>query len=317
MSKTQEKYKRLSALKGKKSVDQTKLKRMLLVLKSKENIHQKKLEMALALKSTKGINKTKLEELLDVPPSIIKYFIKQKILKFKKVGRENIYSKQSIKKLLLSFNRYDYLRNGEVVEKLRRWGFTSVYIEDYVVLANGKRKYFDKFYSNPLGIKINCKKLIEGGEGIPSEYQLSVRLIGKTKYITRTSFAKTLNWLRSINHKLNPNLYALSDEELMVVTDMMRRGSWFPKKNKEGFIILPTFGRRGKPKVTKLKDFDESKIPNVLKERKFDAKRRIDKKAKGKQSTVLIEKVSEKVESEISDAKNETIKNSELSKTLF
>jgi|GEM_PF-5194296 len=103
----------------------------------------------------------------------------------------------------------------------------------------------------------------------------------------------------------------------MVVTDMMRRGSWFPKKNKEGFIVLPTFGRRGKPKVTKLKDFDESKIPNVLKERKFDAKRRIDKKAKGKQSTVLIEKVSEKVESEISDAKNETIKNSELSKTLF
>ena len=311
MSKTQEKYKRLSALKGKKSVDQTKLKRMLLVLKSKENIHQKKLEMALALKSTKGINKTKLEELLDVPPSIIKYFIKQKILKFKKVGRENIYSKQSIKKLLLSFNRYDYLRNGEVVEKLRRWRFTSVWVVDK------RAKRWDTYYANPLGIEINGTKLIKGGEGIPSKYLLSVRLIGKTKYITRTSFAKTLNWLRSINHKLNPNIYALSDEELMVVTDMMRRGSWFPKKNKEGFIVLPTFGRRGKPKVTKLKDFDESKIPNVLKERKFDAKRRIDKKAKGKQSTVLIEKVSEKVESEISDAKNETIKNSELSKTLF
>ena len=271
-----------------------------------------KSEMLLALKSKKGINQTKLMLLLDVPPSVIKYFKKEKILKSRKVGRENVFAKKSIEQLLRTFNRYDYLSKGEVVEKLRRWRFTSVWVVDK------RAKRWDTYYANPLGIEINGTKLIKGGEGIPSEYQLSVRLIGKTKYITRTSFAKTLNWLRGINHKLNPNIYALSDEELMVVTDMMRRGSWFPKKNKEGFIVLPTFGRRGKPKVTKLKDFDESKIPNVLKERKFDGIRRLKKLAEAKKP--LSEKakaISDEIESDISDTKNETKKNKKTTETLF
>jgi hypothetical protein len=78
-------------------------------------------------------------------------------------------------------------------KKLARWRFTSFRVVHW---AN--------IYDDPLGFPLNGKKLINGIDDIPSEYQLSARSVGDKQYFSRTSFAKTLNWLRSINHKVNP-----------------------------------------------------------------------------------------------------------------
>jgi hypothetical protein len=141
----------------------------------------------------KKINQAEAEKMLRLSTSTISELVKEKVLKCRKIGGRNIYNKASIDRFLQTFNIDDYLIKDEIDKKLARWGFTSTRVVHW---AN--------IYDDPLGFALNGKKLINGIDDIPPKYRLTIRLIGDRKYYTRASFAKALNWMRGINHKVNP-----------------------------------------------------------------------------------------------------------------
>jgi hypothetical protein len=139
------------------------------------------------------INKTELKKMLRLTDSAFQYLIDAKILKFEKIGRENLFSIELVKIFQQLFNRDDYITKGEIDKKLEKYNFTT-----FRPKANWNVPF------NPLDIYVNGKALIEGGGDIPPDYKLTGHRFGKTIYIERSSFAKTLNWLRGVNHKVNP-----------------------------------------------------------------------------------------------------------------
>jgi len=140
------------------------------------------------------INQKQLKELLKLPPSVIRYLKDEEVLTWKIVGRQHFFDEESVRQFQQSFNRDDYLTVGECAKKLQRWDF-------YTFKVRG----CNMFISN-LKIYITVTKLIEGGDDIPNEYQLMGVKFGNTQYISKKSFAKTLSWLRNVNHKVNPKV---------------------------------------------------------------------------------------------------------------
>lgn len=102
-----------------------------------------------------------------------------------------VFDEKSVEQFRESFDVEDYLTVGECRGKLQKYEFYSDYL-------------YNNFFYNDLWIYITVKKLIKGGHDIPDEYRLSVKKFGTTQYISRESFAKTLNWLRNVDHKVNP-----------------------------------------------------------------------------------------------------------------
>ena len=151
---------------------------------------------------SKTINQTQLGEMLKLPPNVVKYLKDENIISWKKDGKQTLFDETSIKEFQKTFNRDDYLTKRECSKKLNRWEFTS--------FRDSRRN----IYFHPLRIYINTKTLINGSFDIPKEYQLKIKKFGDTKYVLRTSFAKTLNWLRKINNDLHPKLSKERKEEL-------------------------------------------------------------------------------------------------------
>jgi len=141
--------------------------------------------------ATKHINQKQLIERFKLPSNVIRHLKDKNILKWKKVGRQHFFDEESVKQFQQSFNIDDYLTVGECTEKLQKYDFYS-------------SKLYKGFYFNCLKIYITVTKLIEGSSEIPNEYRLESVKFGVTEYISKKSFAKTLNWLRNYNHKVNP-----------------------------------------------------------------------------------------------------------------
>jgi hypothetical protein len=137
------------------------------------------------------MNQTRLAELLKLPLNVIRFLRKEKIIKSERVGMNYVFDEKSVEQFRESFDVEDYLTVGECKRKLQKYEFYSEYL-------------YNNFFYNDLRIYITVKKLIKGGYDIPDEYRLSVKKFGTTQYISRKSFAKTLNWLRNVYHKLHP-----------------------------------------------------------------------------------------------------------------
>ena len=137
------------------------------------------------------MNQTRLAELLKLPLNVIRFLRKENIIKSERVGMNYVFDEKSVEQFRESFDVEDYLTVGECRGKLQKYEFYSDYL-------------YNNFFYNDLWIYITVKKLIKGGHDIPDEYRLSVKKFGTTQYISRESFAKTLNWLRNVDHKVNP-----------------------------------------------------------------------------------------------------------------
>lgn len=137
------------------------------------------------------MNQTRLAELLKLPLNVIRFLRKENIIKSERVGMNYVFDEKSVEQFRESFDVEDYLTVGECRGKLQKYEFYSEYL-------------CSKYFHNDLWIYITVKKLIKGGYDIPDEYRLSVKKFGTTQYISRKSFAKTLNWLRNVDHKLYP-----------------------------------------------------------------------------------------------------------------
>lgn len=185
-------------------------------------------------KSKKPINQTQLGKMLNLSPKAIQHLKDENVIKWKKVGRQNIFNKTSIKQFQQSFNRDDYITKRECDKKLSKWGFTSF------------RDSRLNVYINPLHIYINTTKLIIGTNDIPNEYLLTVKQFGDTKYITKKSFAITLNWLRNINHRINPKQTQQQIDELNILFKKI-------SEKKKNFIKNYNKGRKIKFNTTQLR----------------------------------------------------------------
>ncbi len=137
------------------------------------------------------MNQTRLAELLKLPSNVIRFLKEENIIKSERVGMNYVFDEKSVEQFRESFDVEDYLTVGECRGKLQKYEFYSEYL-------------YNNFFYNDLRIYITVKKLIKGGYDIPDEYRLSVKKFGTTQYISRDSFAKTLNWLRNVYHKLHP-----------------------------------------------------------------------------------------------------------------
>ena len=137
------------------------------------------------------MNQTRLAELLKLPLNVIRFLRKEKIIKSERVEMNYVFDEKSVEQFRESFDVEDYLTVGECRGKLQKYEFYSDYL-------------YNNFFYNDLKIYITVKQLIKGGHDIPDEYRLSVKKFGTTQYISRESFAKTLNWLRNVDHKVNP-----------------------------------------------------------------------------------------------------------------
>lgn len=140
------------------------------------------------------INQKELIERLKMPLNAIQFLKSNNTLKSKKVGRERFFDVKSVEEFERSFNMEDYLTVSECKAKLEKLNFYTF-----------KDRRRGIFVCN-LRIYITVKRLIDGdgGNEIPNEYRLDAKRFGVTKYISRKSFAKTLNWLRNVDHKVHP-----------------------------------------------------------------------------------------------------------------
>ncbi len=147
------------------------------------------------------MNQTRLAELLKLPLNVIRFLRKENIIKSERVEMNYVFDEKSVEQFRESFDVEDYLTVGECKRKLQKYEFYSEYL-------------YSKFFHNDLRIYITVKQLINGGDDIPDEYRLSVKKFGTTQYISRESFAKTLNWLRNVDHNINRRLTKQQSEEL-------------------------------------------------------------------------------------------------------
>mgnify|MGYP003413747234 FL=1 len=137
------------------------------------------------------INQRRLKEITNLPSYVIRHLKKTRQLEFQKVGTEDIFDETSVNRFMESFRIEDYLTIGECRK----------------VLVD--RKYYTermpnmKFYYFPLNFYITVKTLIKGNSDIPTEYRLITKEFGKTQYVSKESFNRTLEWLDGIHRTLN------------------------------------------------------------------------------------------------------------------
>ena len=139
------------------------------------------------------INQRRLREMLNLSPSVIRHLKETNILQYSRVGTEDIFDETSVKAFMDGFNLNDYLTIGECKE----------------ILEKEDRGYYTyrmpnmKFYYFPLNFYITVKTLIKGNSDIPTEYRLITKEFGKTQYVSKESFNRTLEWLDGIHRTLN------------------------------------------------------------------------------------------------------------------
>lgn len=138
------------------------------------------------------INQRRLMDLLKLSPSVIRYLKDNNILRYKRVGTEDIFDEHSVNRFMESFKVDDYLTIGECRKVLVK--------REYYTIKWG----WKKIYIHNLGFYITVKQLIRGGYGIPSQYRLTTKEFGKTQYISKESFKRTLDWLDEVNEQLHP-----------------------------------------------------------------------------------------------------------------
>ena len=100
-----------------------------------------------------------------------------------------MFNETSVKEFEKTFKRSDYLSISECKSKLDKLGFYS----------NREKG----IYINNVGFYISVKSLIRGND-IPNEFKLLVTELNTTKFISKKSFTKTLQYLNNENEKRNP-----------------------------------------------------------------------------------------------------------------
>jgi hypothetical protein len=138
---------------------------------------------------SKGFNQRQLKELLNLSANEIRSLKENGTLRYQRIGTQDIFDETSVNLFMESFNRDDYLTVGECRKILVHHEYYTD--RDRVI------------YISRLGIYITVKSLTEGNPEIPLEYRLQKRDFGKTRYITKESFNRTLDWLHEINEKVN------------------------------------------------------------------------------------------------------------------
>lgn len=138
------------------------------------------------------INQRRLRELTNLSPSVIRHLKETNILQYSRVGTEDIFDESSVQSFMDTFKVDDYLTIGECRKVLED--------KKYYTIRDG----WKRIYYFPLGFYITVKTLIKGNSDIPTEYRLTTRKFGKTQYISKESFDKTLKWLDGIHRKLHP-----------------------------------------------------------------------------------------------------------------
>lgn len=185
------------------------------------------------------MNQTRLAELLKLPLNVIRFLRKENIIKSERVGMNYVFDEKSVEQFRESFDVEDYLTVGECRGKLQKYEFYSDYL-------------YNNFFYNDLKIYITVKQLIKGGHDIPDEYRLSVKKFGTTQYISRESFAKTLNWLRNVDHKVNPR----RKEAIKLLPQAVA----FLEKRTTGTIRNMKGKRSNMSRITFIKQLDEQML---------------------------------------------------------
>jgi len=149
------------------------------------------------------LNQTQLKKELGITDEAIDFIRERNIIRWSKVGRQIYFDGKAIETFKKSFDIRDHLTIDECAQKLKKHGFYSQPASSGKKTAKGRNK--PKLYENRLGmnIYITVKTLIDGSNDtledgrkfLPDEYRLEVRELGKTIYIERDSFAKTLKWI--------------------------------------------------------------------------------------------------------------------------
>ena len=138
------------------------------------------------------INQRRLKEITNLPSYVIRHLKKTRQLEFQRVGTEDIFDETSVNRFMESFRIEDYLTIGECREVLEKRMYYSF------------RPDWRNTYIHILGFYITVIQLIRGGYGIPDEYRLTTKKFGKTVYVSKESFKRTLEWLDGIHRKRFP-----------------------------------------------------------------------------------------------------------------
>ncbi len=138
------------------------------------------------------INQRRLKEITNLPSYVIRHLKKTRQLEFKRVGTEDIFDENSVNRFMESFRIEDYLTIGECKRVLDERKYYSF------------RPDWRNAYIHTLGIYITVIQLIRGGYGILDEYRLVPKEFGKTQYVSKESFNRTLKWLDGIHRKRYP-----------------------------------------------------------------------------------------------------------------
>ncbi len=149
------------------------------------------------------LNQTQLKDELGITDEAIKAICKNNWIRWSKVGNKIYFDGESVKIFKRSFDIKDHLTISECAKKLKKWEYYSTPASAGRKTKKGRNK--PKSYETRLGmgIYITVQTLIDGSNDtlqdgrkfLPDEYRLEVRELGKTIYIPRKSFAKTLKWL--------------------------------------------------------------------------------------------------------------------------
>jgi hypothetical protein len=152
----------------------------------------------------KKLNQAQLKKELGVTDEAIDFIREHNLIYWSKSGKQIFFDGQETENFKKSFEVRDHLTISECAKKLKKYKlYSSPDSKGKKKKGGGRNK--PKMYSNCLGpnIYITVQTLIDGSnqtlmddrELLPDEYRLEVRELGKTIYIPRDSFAKTLKWL--------------------------------------------------------------------------------------------------------------------------
>jgi hypothetical protein len=166
------------------------------------------------------LNQSQLKKELGLTDEAIDNIRELNIIRWSKSGKQIYFDRDAVEIFKKSFDIRDHLTISECAKKLKKYDLYSEPQSSGKKKKGGGRKS-PKSYATSLGpdIYITVKTLIKGSNDtlqdgrkfLPDDYRLEVRELGKTIYIPRDSFAKTLKWL----FKLKPR----SDEWLRKQTD--------------------------------------------------------------------------------------------------
>lgn len=154
----------------------------------------------------KPINQRQLKKLLNLSANEIRALKEDGTLQYQRVGTQDIFDETSVNRFMESFRIEDYLTIGRCRRILERCGYYTIRYKRQLV--------------NNLGFYVTVAALTRKHPDIPEEYRLETTSFGKTQYIRRDQFKKTLNWMRDIMYKPSQN----SDESNPLVINK-------PKKN--------------------------------------------------------------------------------------